>query len=510
MQWSKPFSNTLLILVCASVKTFSWASRVEDDAEWLNEREIEKIEKFEEKQHHETRKIKPPPVCSGKQSCSGRCTGNTKWRNDESLECYCDTACYEIFNDCCSDYKKYCGEQKSSNISIKKFKWTCEPLGHFGSVQKCEIGEGLWMVSQCAGNWPHDQIRRKCDRPLKNPAYITRYIPAASGNVIFRNYFCAKCNRVVGPFEYFPVEIETNVVPPQTYNFGKKLDFLLSHDAKFPQNGPWKPKKTQKRRYCLKSIIHSCPDYTTSEPCTNGPVELVSGRKSFKNYNCALCNDPYRQYTCFPSFLPYSCHFTPRQRFSLNLDYQKKRPTFSVLNTLCRSKGLVFDVKLQECVDDIPSPSGNDGKIRVLAWFVPSKDFQFTENDFKTAMKQYFQIEHSQLYNVSIDVAPKTFSSKRSDRYPRSDILVSSRILCHLVSSTILLTPEQIFDILFETDSKSSRLNLRSFIHFKKPLSITLNDITYTIIKTTSRPLSCNTRVLTVIPYDCTEWATKK
>jgi hypothetical protein len=92
-----------------------------------------------------------PPVCSGKQSCLARCIGNiTEWRSDETLTCYCDTACYEIFNDCCSDYTKYCGEQNPSDISIKKFKWTCEPLGHLTSNPHCEVGEGLWMVSRCA------------------------------------------------------------------------------------------------------------------------------------------------------------------------------------------------------------------------------------------------------------------------------------------------------------------------------------------------------------------------
>ena len=417
-----------------------------------------------------------PPACTGKRSCSGRCTGNiTEWGTDESFTCYCDAACYEIFNDCCSDYTKYCGEQKRTNIFIKKFKWTCEPLGNFTSVQKCEIGERVWMVSGCANGWPRDIVRRKCENPEK---FSRKYVPAMSGNVTFRNYFCARCNHITENFKYFSAEIETNVIPPKHYNFKQKFNFLLSVETNFTLDGQSRPKTFQKRRYCLKSVIDSCPSNITSEPCTNGSVELVSGAKPFKNYNCALCNDPYGQYTCFPSFSS-SCYFTQRQRFLLTFDYQKKRPIFSVLNTLCRSKGLQFDDELEECVDDIPPPSGNEGRIRILAWLVPSKDFQFTENDFKTAMKQYLGVEHSQIYNVSI-----------TQTYPS----LSSTILFHLVRSTLILTPEQIFDILFETDSNIFRLNLRSFIHFEKPLNVTLNNITYTIIKTTSRPLSCSTR----------------
>ena len=152
------------------------------------------------------------PVCRGGKSCLARCTGNiTEWRSDETLSCYCDTACYEIFNDCCSDYTKYCGEQKPSNISIKKFKWTCETLGHFRTSENCTFGEGIWMVSRCADDWPHDRTRKNCENPpefLQKRFKFERYIPLTSGNVTFQNYFCAKCNRMIGKFEYFSVKVK--------------------------------------------------------------------------------------------------------------------------------------------------------------------------------------------------------------------------------------------------------------------------------------------------------------
>ena len=430
-----------------------------------------------------------PPACCRKKSCSGRCTGNvTEWRSDETLACYCDTACYEIFNDCCSDYTKYCGEQKPSNISIKRFKWTCETLGHFRSSENCTIGKGIWMVSRCADDWPRDRIRKNCENPaefLQKRFKFERYIPLTTGNVTFQNYFCAKCNRIVGKFEYFPVKIKTNVIPPEHYNFSRKVDFLLSHGAtEFFKEEQLTPKPFQKRRYCLKSIIDVCPSNATSIFCKNGPVEPVSGTQTFKNHHCALCNNPDGYYSCFPPTLAPVCHSTPPQRFLLNLHYQRKSFVISVLQTSCSSKGLIFDHKLQECFPNIPQPSGNEGKIRVLAWFAPFKDSQFTENDFKTVMEQYFGIEHSQINNVSIDTVPKKYLFQSN-----------STILFHLVSSTLLLNPEQILDILFKSDSKSSRLNLRSFIEFEKPLNVTSNNITYIIIKTTSRPLSCNTNI---------------
>ena len=432
-----------------------------------------------------------PPVCSGRKSCSGRCTGNvTEWRSDESLECYCDTACYEVFNDCCTDYTKYCGEQKPSDISIKKFKWTCESLGHFKSNQHCLIGEGLWMVSQCADDWPHDKIRGKCENAttsLRKASDITRYIPAVNGNYTYRNYFCAKCNGIAGDFDYFPVEIKTNVIPPEHYNFSQKLNFLLFNGAEFSQDGPARPKTSHVRRYCLMSIVDSCSGNTTSESCTNGPVTPVSGfDKQYKNYDCALCNDPTSQYLCFPSVLHFNCRFSPPQKFLLNLDYSnnEENSIFTIQSPSCRN-GLIYDETLQECVENLPAPSKEEDRIRVLAWFSPSKDFQFTQSEFKTLMKHYFGVEHSQIYNISIEIVPGIFEL---------DPTPDSTILYHLVSSVLLLSPDQSFDILFKSDSNSSRLQLRSFVHFEKPLIVTLKNITYTIIKTTSRPLSCITQ----------------
>ena len=433
-----------------------------------------------------------PPVCSGQRSCSGRCMGNvTEFRSDENLACYCDAACYEIFNDCCTDYTKYCGVQKQSDISVKKFNWTCESLGHFKSNQPCIVSDGIWVISRCADDWPSDETRSNCENLTTSPRQasdIGRYIPAVRGDLTFRNYFCARCNHIDDDFEYFPVEIKTNVLPPEHYNFSEKVNFLLTNGAEFPPGGPERPKSHHKRRYCQKLIVQSCPGDTTSETCTNGPVALVSGfGRQFKNYECALCNEPNGQFACFPSFPLFNCRFTPPQKFLLHLDYknQENDSVFSLLKDYC-GNGLVYDDKLQDCVENLPpAPSGKEDRIRALAWFSPSKDFQFTEQDFKAIMRQYFEVNASQIYNISIQTVPGIFLL---------DPTPETTILYHLVSSTLLLTAEQSFDILFKIDSSSSRLNLRSFIHFEKPHSVTLNNITYTIIKTTSRPLSCIAR----------------
>ena len=633
MHWSKPFSNILLILVCASVIKFSLANRVANNAGWLktNLRKIEMkqhheisktkhtVQVFEgstnslvldadaksaklgnakrrlhsnpvrvaPKEHHIDNRIKPhrtnnpfstipeksypgkqkrsivngkfrdvkqtslqsritirklpndeayigefsnqrkrlnqnmltshriakrnvnmsdsnmrrliPPDCSGQKSCLGRCTGNiTEWRTDESFTCYCDTACYEIFNDCCADYTKYCGEQKPSDISIKKFKWSCDKVDPSGFHRQ------IWMVSKCAvdyNDWPDDWIVRiNCENPAKRILFafdIKRYIPAVGGNVIFRNYFCAICNmHIDGELEYFPVKIKTNVIPPEHYSFMQKVKFLLSNNAEFPVNDTALPKSSQPRRYCLQLVDFCIHDNTTSDACTNGPVALVSGStsKHYKNYDCALCNDHKEDYACFPSFLPpYNdyCPVCPPQKFLLNLEYKdtndNEDSVFTILRTPCGRSGLTFDGKLQECVENIPTPDGIEDKFRILAWFIPSRNVRFTENDFKAIMKQYFGVEESQLYNITIDI-------QRSSSFPPT-------ISYHLIRSTLLLTPEQSFDLLYKTDSNP--LNLRSFIYFENPLNVTLSEKKFTIIKTTSRRLSCITRtVITPQEYE--------
>ena len=167
----------------------------------------------------------------------------------------------------------------------------------------------------------------------------------------------------------------------------------------------------------------------------------------------------------------------------LELDYKHENNEqdsgFTLLIAYCSYKS-IYDKKLQDCVEKLLPPSAKEDKVRVLAWFSPSKNSLFTEQDFKTVMKQHFGVENSQLYNVSIETVT-------------SETIPHSSILYHLVSSTIHLTPEQSFDTLFKMNSDSFRLNLRSFIYFENPLSVTLENITYTIIKTTSRPLSCIT-----------------
>ncbi|XP_046840457.1 uncharacterized protein LOC124434614 [Xenia sp. Carnegie-2017] len=112
-------------------------------------------------------------------------------------------------------------------------------------------------------------------------------------------------------------------------------------------------------------------------------------------------------------------------------------------------------------------------------------------------MNQYYGIESSQIQNINIQTVLRVFGLPSYSGTP---------ILYHLVHSKIVLTPEQSFNIYYNTSSSSR--NLQELIYFKQSKAITWNNITYTIIKTTSRPLSCvgkkiyNQRSYTVIDDD--------
>ena len=408
--------------------------------------------------------------------------------------CYCDTACFEIFKDCCSDYIKHCGIQKPSDIWIKKFKWNCELFGRFGANQNCSFSNGLWMVSRCPDDYSDDEIRSACENPSNDLREANQFFPLVSRNLTFRNYYCAVCNNISEDFDYFLAEFKTNVIPPVHYSFVQTVDFLLSNLASL--NRPPRPKSSQSRRYCFKDMIDTCPNGSIVDTCRNGPVAVVSSLipapALLKNYNCSLCYSSTP--VCFPVRYPVVCRNTSQwEKFLLRLNYYgwtlgEKRYELNLLNTVCQNNGLIFDDELQECVDSIPVRGGMEDKFRILVWFASSDNSNFTKKDFETFMKQYMHVEYSQMNDVDIETVPLATN--------RDHVTTNFTSFYHLVRLTLLLTPEQSFEILYKIDSNNFTLNLQSFIHFKTPLTVIKKNKTYFLIKTTSRSLSCIRRTI--------------
>ena len=100
--------------------------------------------------------IIPPRTCPKERSCRNRCSSKRQFQNvttKESLRCFCDPECNTIFQDCCADYERYCQEPWSKLQS--RSPWTCGRI----------VGKnfGIWIIAKCVEEWPHDEVRLKCE-----------------------------------------------------------------------------------------------------------------------------------------------------------------------------------------------------------------------------------------------------------------------------------------------------------------------------------------------------------
>lgn len=441
------------------------------------------------------------PVCETEKSCLGRCTHNrTEWKTDANLACSCDPDCYEVFNDCCADYVKDCGAQKPQNVSTKQYKWSCEPLGILDN-EYCTVADGIWMVTQCSHDWPNDTMRTNCENPLQkltssSPDH-TRYLPVVSQqNITFRNLYCALCNGVNDFCEPWPLNIETTVIPPENYNLTQKIQFLLDNGATILDKGP---KASQPRRYCLnEQYDDSCPSNKPSPLCKNGPIAIVWAGRNLKNLNCAFCNDLYDA-LCFPIFRGKQCEFFTPKSFSLVLDYQRNndnaKSELSIARQTCFNQDMVYDDILQVCRVDWLDPPDQNGQARfyVVAWLVPQLpatiNGDFSADDIRRSLVGYLNVLDNQIFDVNISSILK----------PIQRFQIVAEVKFFLVSSTIVLTPQQSLELLStqkNSEAASTRSTLLNFIYFKDPFVLNIKNSNYTTVKTTSRPITCSGRKL--------------
>ena len=435
------------------------------------------------------------PTCSSENSCQGRCSNQTQWRTEIKLRCSCDPDCYEVFNDCCSDYTKYCGAQKPTETPTKKYTYTCERIGHRnGSLHTaCTISHGLWIVTRCRPNWPYDIFRTKCEAPLDNLGLpspdLYSYLPVLGhDNTTFRNIYCAICNGVK-KFEPWPLYTVTSVAPPEHFNLTEKIHFLLHHGARFKL---WSPGENQTRRYCRRDIIDSCPPGVKFESCTNGDVALISNvmnkhsyfkNSHFKNSHCAACRGiPREAFLCFAYLGPLSCwegHYAP-QSFSLVLDRSQVeteiKTRVSKYDKECGGSRMIFN--------DISPLEQNEQKpkrFNIYAWLEPpwnSQKISFTPTEYHESLAEYLDVSQLQLFDINITTVlrPETTTS-----------------FFFIVSSTIILTAQQSSELLLanRNDNISTEAKLLRYIYFSKPFTLHIKGIPYIVTKTTPRPLTC-------------------
>ena len=318
---SKMYFAVLLPLINFSVLKIAFCENVQ----LRSEVDLDKIKTTADFQHHEMtglssmarlvnkaqiqdtrfrREIKPR---RGNQcGTSSQCTGyDTLFENVSSYyNCYCDNACYETFQDCCSDFVKTCGEQKKTNTKNSQPLWKCLAVGNwntrhdeFGGFCRLNGPSGIWMIANCSRNWALDETRTRCENaPEKFSFPVEDFLPVVGKNgFTYRNKHCAECNKETS-YESWDIVVTGSITPPKEYKLDGKLRFLLANEGFVRHIGPG---GDIPRRYCAGArYVDSCSNTSHSayQECLDGPVETVGhhvsgfGQMYFKNKACWLCH----------------------------------------------------------------------------------------------------------------------------------------------------------------------------------------------------------------------------
>ena len=412
-------------------------------------------------------------LCSRDKTCEQRCTNTTEWRTEKKFTCFCDPDCYEVFNDCCSDYVTFCGVQKPKNNLKNKFTWKCVNSGT-QKLDEDESSYGVWMVNQCAPDWPHNNIRKSCEN-----ASITRgiyqTIPILNReNITFRNVYCALCNHANPKDDFWSFGVDTDVLLPTHFNLTQQVRFYISHNAEFRY---W-PKQHQPSRFCVEKVIDTCHDKNQS--CINGRVEIIFAPQLGQyliNKKCATCQKFFgaiTRFKCFPASNIDQIRPGPRP-LSLVFNFRcfgAEQGTLRIGKERCNN-GLLFDEILQVCTVNwvLPLPNAGPEKYYVISWLQSIREIDSLSNEIvRKSFVTYLQL------------LPENFNVSEIKRV----------VDFFIAKSTIILTREQSVGLRSEKFHLNlTRSKISNFIHFRKSWSMEILNRTFTVFKTTSRPLKC-------------------
>ncbi|XP_064087581.1 LOW QUALITY PROTEIN: uncharacterized protein LOC135202241 [Macrobrachium nipponense] len=260
--------------------------------------------------------------------------------------CRCDADCI-IYGDCCADSHTSVSSQsanddgweKERNLANEKKKthemeggvterhdhhpptsWTCGYLTRSKSRQ-------VYMVNKCPDRAPKE-LADKCELVSvdNDPRRYLMDIPVVSQNshVVYRNNFCAKCHNDFTIKEYnVTVSCTRNITSLEvlrfmTYHPGelrwsvKDLEKALSEDSLTADSiGTTCSLDVSYNevvgRVCEIDLIENCQDSWADEDikmkCSSFNYYVEVGRKVYKNWHCALCNnEPEHRIRCLPPY----------------------------------------------------------------------------------------------------------------------------------------------------------------------------------------------------------------
>ena len=259
----------------------------------------------------------------------------------------------------------------------------------------------------------------------------------------------------------------------------QQIRFYLSHKAEIRLITP---KDHQPRRYCVERVVETCPEkkegkkiIKKEQSCRNGEVEVISiyRKKHYINKNCARCNNE-KSFRCFPKFNEENAWLMNSFFLVLNFQLYKNVGLQPKLRKAKCDDGQVFDDILQLCTINWlrPLPEVGPERYYVISWLqaILQKRMSLSKPVVQRSFLDYFQF------------LPENFNV--SDIEPLKDFF--------LVRSTITLTPKQSFQLRTKCDKPCLRESkIINFIHFKTSWNMKIQKGTFTVFKTTSRPLKC-------------------
>ena len=322
-----------------------------------------------------------------------------------SKKCNCDSACNDVFADCCSDFAKECLKHdindKSDDVYLHHSDWRCENELNV-STEDCSKTRGLWMIARCPNDWLDGVTKRKCHNAaakLSVQSYDSLVpVIGSSQKLTYRNQYCALCNNV-SKFEFMTLIFKKEAVPPP-YFTPEQLNKYITKNLHYFQGV--RPNEGQKLRWChYPNIISSCQTATSRsarDACANGTVGLVEGAggKVFRNKDCALCNG--EDYTCGVGLKPSHCVGDPN-----SIDRAISLRDYGVaLETNSCPKNQVYDPYFGKCREtyEVTELKKNiTDKYQVIVSVLKlKKNFFFNEWDlFNKKMAEYFKMNESQI-----------------------------------------------------------------------------------------------------------------
>ncbi|XP_068218426.1 uncharacterized protein [Palaemon carinicauda] len=371
-----------------------------------------------------------PDDCDISWSCSERMSRNISNIEFLRLPCQCDADCV-IYGDCCKDahassgpkltngdseeeengkgeVEGLGGEEETASANDKggggvmkgrdyypPTSWTC---GHLTPSKTRQV----YMVNKCPKHTPTD-LANKCQRISvgNDPQLYLMDIPVVSqmSDIVYVNEFCAKCHNDFAVKMY-------NVIVSCTGNITsmKDLSYLAYHLGEFTwsernteTNYPERPtlEKSDVKcslgiqyddiigRQCELGLIESCKDgwgdKDTQIQCSSYNYYVTVGRKVYKNWHCALCNnEPDLNIKCLPQiFLRPALRPVPSLTNLFSTSGQcEENQVWNMIYSRCEnvSCGSRFTLKEGKCVRN--NDSLEDGNQSFLNSTCYTREFQ--------------------------------------------------------------------------------------------------------------------------------------